>query len=230
MQSQLVRPSQEGWEYSRVHLIILVIIEVAMGVELVFKIAEQNWMHVFLVAAIMLAMAVPAVFARRFDLTLPTEIQFATMLFVFATLFLGEVQDFYERFWWWDIALHTTSGVLLGLLGFIVLYLLNESQVVDFSLRPLFVSLFAFFFAVTIGALWEIFEFAMDQLAGLQMQKPMLGDPSGLTDTMWDLIVDTAGAALSTFLGWLYIRRARAVGSDSWVRRFALRYPRLFDS
>lgn len=230
MQNQLVRPAQEGWEYSRLHLALLAIIELAMGVELFFKVAEGNWMHVFLVAAIMGAMAVPALFSRRFDLTLPTEIQFATMLFVFATLFLGEVRDFYERYWWWDIALHTTSGVLLGMLGFIVLYLLNESHVVDFSLRPLFVSLFAFFFAVTVGTLWEIFEFAMDQLMGLQMQKPMLGDPSGLTDTMWDLIVDTGGAAVSTLLGWLYIRRARAVGSDNWVRRFARRYPKLFDN
>lgn len=61
-------------------------------------------------------------------------------------------------------------------------------------------------FALGVGALWEIFEFTMDSLFGMNMQKPMLGDPSGLTDTMWDLIVDATGALVISVLGWRYLK------------------------
>lgn len=97
-------------------------------------------------------------------------------------------------------------------------------------MRPAFIALFAFMFAAALGTLWEIFEFAMDQIFGLTMQKPMLGDPSGLTDTMWDLIVDAIGALGAVILGWVYIRRAKLHGVDNWLRRFADRHPRLFSS
>lgn len=91
-------------------------------------------------------------------------------------------------------------------------------------MRPRFVALFAFMFAVGMGALWEIFEFAMDQLFGMNMQK------SGLIDTMWDLIVDTAGALVIALLGWVYLRTS---GSDSFLERWIVGFidanPRLFD-
>ena len=96
-------------------------------------------------------------------------------------------------------------------------------------MKPGFVALFAFVFGVGMGALWEIFEFGMDSFLGMDMQKAMLGDPSGLTDTMWDLVVDTLGAAVIAFLGYGYLRTA---GSDSflerWIDRFLDDNPHLF--
>ncbi|MDG2005220.1 MAG: hypothetical protein P8J20_18005 [Novosphingobium sp.] len=151
-------------------------------------------------------------------------------LFIFATLFLGEVLDFYHRVWWWDHALHGSAGVLLGLFGFLFVYLVNENEMVDVNLKPSFVALFAFCFSVTLGAVWEIFEFAMDQLFGFEMQKPKWDDETGLTDTMWDLLVDTIGAAIMAGVGWLYMRRARRARTDHWLRRFVERYPRFFQS
>ena len=94
-----------------------------------------------------------------------------------------------------------------GVLGFLLVYVLNESERVEMHMRPRFVALFAFLFAVVVGTLWEIFEFAMDQLAGTRMQKPMFGDPSGLTDTMWDMIVNALGALTISALGWWYMNR-----------------------
>src|SRR5690606_11091243 len=120
------------------------------------------------------------------------EFEVLALIFIFASLFLGEVRGYYIRYWWWDIALHTASGLLLGIWGFLLVYVLNESQDIEMQMKPRFVALFAFFFAVGCGALWEIFEFAMDQLFGMNMQKPMLNDPSGLTDTMWDLKIGRA--------------------------------------
>ncbi len=153
-----------------------------------------------------------------------------TVAFVFASLFLGEILEFYIRIWWWDIALHTTSGLLLGIFGFLLVYILNESTNVELNMKPRFVALFAFLFAVAVGAIWEIFEFTMDKSLGMQMQKPMLNDPSGLTDTMWDLIVDTIGAAIISALGWWYMLN----GKDSWlengIQRFIEKNPRFFRS
>ena len=95
-------------------------------------------------------------------------------------------------------------------------------------MQPAFVALFAFAFAVTVGALWEILEFAADQLFGANMQKPMLGDPSGLTDTMWDLIVDALGAAAVSVFGWWRMSRDRRSFIDVWIGRFIASNPRLF--
>ena len=79
------------------------------------------------------------------------------------------------------------------------------------------------------GAIWEIFEFSMDQFFGMDMQKEMLGDPSGLTDTMWDLIVDTVGAALIALMGFGYLRtRGNESFLEQWIDRFIEANPGLF--
>ena len=211
----------------RAHLIVLIILQVVLAIELVLLIARGRWMHVFLVIGVMIAILSPELLKRRMRVEIPSEIQITATLFVFASFFLGEVRDYYERIWWWDQALHASAGLLLGLLGFVILHVLNSARHVDLQMRPVFVAMFAFLFSVSVGALWEIFEFAMDQGFGLNMQKPMLGDPSGLTDTMWDLILNTAGAALISIAGWHYIKRARTRPVDTWVGRLIRRNRRI---
>ncbi len=184
---------------------------------------QARWFTALITAGIIVITLLPSLLGRRFDVRIPAEFELLAVLFVYASLFLGEVHGYYARFWWWDIVLHTGSGFLLGILGFLLVYVLNERPEAELSMRPRFIALFAFMFAVGMGALWEIFEFAMDQLFGLNMQK------SGLVDTMWDLIVDTAGAAIISLLGWGYLNTA---GSDSflerWISRFVEANPRLF--
>lgn len=207
----------------RAHLLVLVALQSLMAVELVLLTIRGQWMHVFLVVAVMGGILAPELVRRKLSVQIPSEIQILATLFVFATLFLGEVRDYYERIWWWDLALHTTAGLLLGLLGFLIVYALNESREVQVRMRPSFVAMFAFVFAMALGTAWEIFEFAMDQIFGLNMQKPMLGDPSGLTDTMWDMIVNMAGAAVVSVAGWWYIKGARRRHVDTWVARLIRR-------
>jgi H+/Cl- antiporter ClcA len=207
----------------RAHLLVLVALQSLMTVELILLTMSGEWMHVFLVIAVMAGILAPELVRRKLSVQIPSEIQIVATLFVFATLFLGEVRDYYERIWWWDLALHTTAGLLLGLLGFLIVYALNESREVQVRMRPSFVALFAFVFAMAIGTIWEIFEFAMDQLFNLTMQKPTARDPSGLTDTMWDMIVNALGAAVVSFAGWRYMRQARRRHVDTWVARFVRR-------
>ena len=221
--SQLPRVRAPGGLARRAHLIVLAILQTVMAVELVLLVLEGEWQHVFLVAAVMAGTLAPELLRRQLPVEIPSELQIAAILFVFATLFLGEVRHYYERIWWWDLALHGTAGLLMGLLGFIIVFVLNESTTVPLRMRPGFVALFAFAFALAIGNIWEIFEFAMDRSFGLTMQKQTAADPSGLTDTMGDLIVNLAGAAIVSLVGWRYVSRGRRRHVDTWVARFVRR-------
>lgn len=207
----------------RAHLWVLMALQAAMAAELVLLIDAQRWMHAFLVLAIMLGILLPELMKRRYRVEIPSEVQIAATLFAFAALFLGEVRGYYEKLWWWDEALHFTAGLLLGLLGFLIVHALNTSRMVSMEMRPSFVALFAFLFSVSVGTVWEIFEFAMDQSFGLTMQKPMLGDPSGLTDTMSDLVLDAAAAAFISIVGWRYIKGSRRRYVDTWAARLIRR-------
>jgi hypothetical protein len=213
---------------SRIHRWFIVSVVVIMGIDLILILLEGNWLNALLISIIIAIILAPVVLGERLPVRVPAEMQLVALAFVFAALFLGEIRSYYDRFWWWDIALHTSSGLLLGIFGFLLVYVLNESRNIDLHMRPRFVALFAFLFAVTAGALWEIFEFTMDGLFGLQMQKPMLGDDSGLTDTMWDLIVDTAGAFAISGLGWWYMHRDEESFIDNWIHKFIAKNPRMF--
>ena len=137
-------------------------------------------------------------------------------------IFLGEVHGYYTRFWWWDLVLHSSSGFLLGIAGFVLVYVLNEEKRMVQKMKPGFIALFGFAFALALGAVWEIFEFSLDTVFGLQMQK------SGLIDTMGDLIVDTLGAAFIALLGYFFIRKGKLFIFDRMIHRFVEKNKRLF--
>ena len=206
----------------------------ALQAILVFEVTAalwgKQWLTAIITTGIILVTLAPFFLAKFFHVFIPTEFVLFAIIFVFASLFLGEVHSYYSRIWWWDIALHTSSGFLLGIIGFLLVYVLNETEDIGVYMKPGFVAFFAFLFAVGMGALWEIFEFAMDSFFGMNMQKPMLGDPSGLTDTMWDLIVDTLGALVITVLGYGYLKTGK---NDSflerWIHTFIKSNPRFFD-
>ncbi|MEO6031947.1 MAG: hypothetical protein ABIP61_08625 [Burkholderiaceae bacterium] len=213
---------------ARLRVGIVLVLQIIMAVQLVALLVQGSWVSGVWLLAIMALTSAPLWLGNRLPVRFPAEYELLAILFVFAALFLGEFHSYYERFWWWDVALHSVSGLLLGILGFLLVYMLNENRRIDMRMRAGFVALFAFAFAVTAGTLWEILEFAADQLLGMQMQKPMLGDPSGLTDTMWDLIVDTLGAAVISGFGWWHLKRERRSFIDDWTDRLVDKNPRLF--
>lgn len=212
----------------RIHWWVVFFIHIILSVELVFTIINGNWINVFLILAIMSIMLIPVFLGHKFQLDIPSEFQILAIIFIFGSLFLGEVRSYYERLWWWDIVLHGSSGLLLGILGFLLIYVLNENEQAEIHMRPRFVAFFAFLFAIAVGALWEIFEFTVDAFLGTTMQKPMLGDDSGLTDTMFDLIVDCIGALIISILGWSYMIRHEVSFIEKWIRKFIKRNPHLF--
>lgn len=142
---------------------------------------------------------------------MPKRLQLIITSFIFAAQILGEIGDFYEKIPWWDTMLHTISGVILGLAGFLFVYLLNEKGNKNVNLSPKFVIIFAFCLALTMGVFWEFFEFGADRLLGYNMQKFRMPGQDGLVDTMCDLIVDTVGAIVACIGGYIYIKRRKDV-------------------
>jgi hypothetical protein len=213
------------------HHRVTVLLQLILFAEALFALWGQRWFTAFLTATIIAITFSPSFFERRFRIHFPPELQLAAIGFVFASLFLGEIRGYYTRFWWWDIVLHTSSGFLLGILGFLLVHIINETERISVHMKSGFVAFFAFTFALGVGALWEIFEFLMDLSFGLNMQKPMFGDPSGLTDTMVDLMVDALGALVIALMGWRYLGNPEETSFlERWIGEFIKRNPRFFKS
>ncbi|MBW2053481.1 MAG: hypothetical protein JRI85_14765 [Deltaproteobacteria bacterium] len=195
-----------------------------LSLSLVFVILRalfyQQWTLLFISTITLLLFYLPVFIARRLRIHLPVEMEFVIVLFIYAALFLGEIGNYYVTFWWWDLLMHTFSGVGFGFMGFIILYTLYTYQRVETS--PTLIALFSFCFAVAIGAVWEIFEFSMDNVWGLNMQK------SGLVDTMTDLIINSIGAFLTSLTGFLYIRGERNQLFARLIRKFIEKNPQFF--
>ena len=168
--------------------------------------------------------SLPSFLNKRLDIQLPNSFLAMYFVFLYCAIYLGEVRNFYYAVPHWDTILHTFSGMMLGTLGFSVVLLLNHSGSKRVHLSPSFVALFAFCFAAALGVVWEIYEFSLDSLLGLNMQKYMLEDHTpkigreALMDTMKDLIVDVVGAAATSLVG-LVLMNMR----PDWLYRFDLR-------
>lgn len=177
------------------------------------------------VAIILCITFIPLLLGQRFQVKIPHEFESLAAVFVYMSLFLAKVQGYYARFWWWDIVLHIGSRFLLEILGFLLAYALNEKEDIELDLHPKFIAFFAVIFAMGMGAVWEIFEFSMDQLFGMNMQK------SGIVDTMRDLIVDGVGALIISILGWGFLKtRERHSFLEKWIDSFIEKNPHLFRS
>ncbi|WP_299692113.1 hypothetical protein [uncultured Tateyamaria sp.] len=164
----------------------------------VISLGLSRWSLAFVSFATLALSLVPPLLAARWSLTLPLPFLMFTTLFFFASIFLGEAFDFYERLWWWDIALHGLSAIGFGLTGFLFVFMLFEGD--RLAAPPSAIAFISFCVAMTVGAIWEIFEFTMDLSFGLNMQK------SGLNDTMGDLIVDAFGGLIASLTGYYYLR------------------------
>jgi len=215
-----------GW---KLHQYITILLKVVLIIGATLALYQGRIQVAVESILILMITFLPLLLGRRFQVKIPPEFELLAILFVFASLFLGEVHDYYTRYWWWDLVLHASAGLLLGILGFLLVYVLNEKDDVHVNLTPGFMGFFAFTFAMAFGALWEIFEFTMDQMFGMQMQKPMFADPSGLTDTMWDLIIDGVGAMIIAVLGYGYLRtREQDSFLERWIDEFIRRNPGMF--
>ncbi|MFT6181835.1 MAG: hypothetical protein ACI9NQ_001864 [Paracoccaceae bacterium] len=192
--------------------LIVWLIWAALIVSIVASLLRGYWSAVMISSLTLFLTWLPIAYADRFDIKIPIRFAAAVAVFIFATLFLGEIKDFYGKYWWWDVVLHAGSAVAFGIFAFILIFMLFEGD--RFAAPPIAIAFLSFCVAMAIGGVWEIFEFTMDQTFGMNMQK------SGLIDTMWDLIVDAVGALIAATAGFLYLKTPHDTGLGLWMKEF----------
>lgn len=155
---------------------------------------------------------IPSMLAKKFKFVVPTFLFVMYIIFLYCAIFLGEVRNFYYVIPHWDDILHCMSSMMTGFFGLMTITILNRDENIVVQLSPFFMALFAFTFSVTVGSLWEIYEYTFDGLLGLNMQKfitasgEVLVGHAALSDTMKDITVDTCGALLSSVIGYFSVK------------------------
>lgn len=213
------------WNWRKIVGIILFITLIASIIYIIIKLfltpssisVTETYTHVKSDYTLMLiqcilglaVMMVPTLIERKWSISIPNYMYVLYFVFLYCAIYLGEVRSFYYLIPYWDTILHAFSGAMLGALGFSLISILNNAERIHVELSPFFVSLFAFCFAVAVGAIWEIYEYAVDSLLSLNMQKYMLENGTqligrkALADTMKDIIVDTISALVVSTAGYV---------------------------
>lgn len=158
---------------------------------------------------------IPAFLEKHLRFELPTLLYILYMVFLYCSITLGEVRSFYYTIPHWDTFLHAFSSMMTGLFGYMLVTIINRDERILVKLSPVFVAIFAFCFSVMIGSVWEVYEFTIDGLLDLNMQKHTLADGTALVghaalvDTMKDIIVDICGALIASAIGFISLKYNR---------------------
>lgn len=151
--------------------LVFSILRALVVVVMILQIFNQNYENVFLCALTLVLLLVPSFVQLELRVELPKTLEIIILLFIFAAEILGEIREFYIKIPLWDTMLHTMNGFLAAAIGFSLVDLLNRSKRYTFQLSPLFMAMVAFCFSMTIGVIWEFFEFGMDYFFNMDMQK-----------------------------------------------------------
>ena len=150
---------------------IYVVLRFFVIVTLIAQLIRGNYENVFLCILTLILFTIPTIIDKKLNIALPNALESIIFLFIFSAEILGEVQNFYGIFKGWDTMLHTINGFLCAAIGFSLIDILNRSEKFHTKMTPAFVALVAFCFSMTIGVLWEFFEFGMDVTFKTDKQK-----------------------------------------------------------
>ncbi len=217
-------------------LISLIIAIIAVSVVLVFapstpdealpfKRLKSDYVLMLLQCIVgVFALLLPKFLKEKINLKIPYTMMLLYTIFLYCSIYLGEVRSFYYNVPHWDTILHTFSGGMLGALGFSLITVLNRTEKVPLNLSPAFVAVFSFCFALSLGTVWEFYEFTADGILGTNMQKfafedgELMAGRMALTDTMKDLIVDAIGAFFISMVGYVSLKYKKG-----WVEKLLLK-------
>ena len=150
---------------------VYVVLRLIVVTELVLSILRGEYESAFVCLLVLILFILPFFIQQNFGIQLPTTLEIIILLFIFAAEILGELEGYFITYPNWDTMLHTTTGFLSAATGFALIDILNRNSRIKFHLSPIYVALAAFCFSMTVGVLWEFFEFGMDRLFHLDMQK-----------------------------------------------------------
>ena len=151
---------------------------------LVSSILRGEYESAFICLLVLVLFMLPFFIQQNFGIELPSTLEIIILLFIFAAEILGELKCYFITFHHWDTMLHTTTGFLCAATGFALIDILNRNSRIKFQLSPIYVALVAFCFSMTVGVLWEFFEFGMDRLFHMDMQKDTV--VNSITSVMLD--------------------------------------------
>ena len=192
---------------------------------LVSSIIRGEYESAFICLLVLGLFVLPFFIQQNFGIELPSTLEIIILLFIFASEILGELKCYFITYPHWDSMLHTTTGFLCAATGFALIDILNRNSKIKFQLSPIYVAVAAFCFSMTVGVLWEFFEFGMDRLFMMDMQKDTVVNAItsvtingqelglggyldiGLYDTMGDLFVNFIGAVVFSTIGYFYIKQ-----------------------
>ncbi len=156
---------------SKSTFIVYTILRVFVIASLVMSVLRGEFENVFVYALALLLFLAPAILERKLKIELPSTFEIIILLFIFSAEVLGEIHSFYVRIPHWDTMLHTMNGFLFAAVGFSLMDMINRNPHMKFQLSPFYLALVAFCFSMTIGVLWEFFEFGCDMFLEKDMQK-----------------------------------------------------------
>ncbi|MCI5700282.1 MAG: hypothetical protein MR308_07910 [Lachnospiraceae bacterium] len=150
-------------------------IEIVLYISVILTIIRQfflgSYANMFLGILTLLLFSLPKVIEKRLGVNIPTGLETVILIFIYSAEILGEINAFYVRIPIWDTILHTTNGFLMAAIGFALIDIFNRSEKFSIRMSPFFVAFVAFCFSMTVGVVWEFFEFGMDWFFRLDMQK-----------------------------------------------------------
>ncbi len=168
--SPIIEPIKRNKAASVVYFTLRIL---TVGV-LIRSIFLGQWESVFTCFLTLLLFTLPHFVEKSFRIDLPTTLEIIAFMFIFCAEILGEIECYYIKYPLWDTMLHTTSGFVFAAFGFCLLDMLNRNKKLSLNLSPLSLSLVAFCFSMTVGVLWEFFEFGADCFFRFDMQKDTL--------------------------------------------------------
>lgn len=169
--SRKPKPKRNPLYQNKTTLTVYLVLRALVIFVLVRSVLRREYQSVFLCALSLFLMVLPSIVARRLKVVLPSTLEIIILLFIFAAEILGEINSFYVRVPNWDTMLHTINGFLCAAIGFCLVDMLNRNDRFSFKLSPLYLALVAFCFSMTVGVLWEFWEFVGDHLLELDAQK-----------------------------------------------------------
>lgn len=170
-EARMKQSGKKVWYNHKGTVIVFVVLRILVALTAVLSILRGDYESVFIAAVTFFLLLLPSILSRKLRIELPSTLEIFLLIFIFAATILGEINKFYVRVPHWDTVLHTINGFCFAAIGFALVDMLNRHERVSLRLSPVFLAIVAFCFSMTIGVLWEFYEYTGDRLFVLDMQK-----------------------------------------------------------
>lgn len=172
--NSFTQQAKENIKKNKFTFFVYLVLRFLVIVSLIMAGIRGEYENVFVCALSLLLFLVPTFIEKSLKIDLPSTFEIIVLLFIFSAEILGEIHNYYIKVPYWDAILHTLNGFLFAAFGFSLLDIINRNSKFKFQLSPFYLAVVAFCFSMTIGVLWEFFEFGADYFFNKDMQKDVI--------------------------------------------------------